>query len=152
MKATRPLRIRVPAVAAAVLLTALTFVTPGVASADQYSDADAAIALINDARASAGVAPLTADGYLGYLAQSWATTMRDGGFLAHNPDLWWEMGDWWQWGENVGRGPSVEVLHDAFMNSYHHYLNIVDPTFTSVGVGVAYADDGRLYIAVVFGG
>jgi uncharacterized protein YkwD len=62
------------------------------------------------------------------------------------------MGGWWAWGENVGYGPSVGALDDAWTNSWWHYANIVDPAFTSIGVGVAYDDWGWMYLVTVYGG
>ncbi len=45
---------------------------------------------------------------------------------------------WTKLGENVGTGPSNDPIWNAFVNSAHHYANIVDPDFNRVGVGVAY--------------
>lgn len=39
-------------------------------------------------------------------------------------------------GENVGHGPSVAAIEQAFMNSPAHRRNILDPQFDHVGIGV----------------
>jgi uncharacterized protein YkwD len=57
---------------------------------------------------------------------------------------------WTKWGENVGAGPSVRPVEAAFMTSEHHRENILDPSYEAVGVGVAKATDGRVYVTQVF--
>ena len=52
---------------------------------------------------------------------------------------------WSKLGENVGVGYSVDDLMTALVNSPAHYRNIVDPSFSYIGVGVSYGDDGRMY-------
>jgi hypothetical protein len=46
-------------------------------------------------------------------------------------------------------GPDVDGLFQAFVNSPHHYENLVDPAFTRVGVGVAVAN-GMIFTAHEF--
>ena len=57
---------------------------------------------------------------------------------------------WQKLGENVGMGGTVETLHLAFVNSPHHYDNLVDPAFTSIGVGVVRSSGGILFVAEEF--
>jgi uncharacterized protein YkwD len=57
--------------------------------------------------------------------------------------------DWELLGENVGRGPSVEAIHQAFMESESHRANVLGD-FDRMGVGIARADDGTLFATVVF--
>ena len=92
---------------------------------------------INATRSAAGVAPLVLDSELSGLAQAWAQQLADWQRLQHASDL--SVGvtqPWKKLGENVGRGGSTASIYPAFVASPTHYANIVDPTFTRVGIGV----------------
>jgi hypothetical protein len=52
---------------------------------------------------------------------------------------------WQALGENVGYGPSAGSIESAFMASPEHRANILG-NYTQIGVGVAVASDGSLYI------
>ena len=55
-------------------------------------------------------------------------------------------------GENVAYGyTSPGAVQKAWMNSPGHRANILESRYRFMGVGVAAADDGTLYYAVVFG-
>lgn len=97
------------------------------------------VALVNQARASVGVAPLAVDGQLTALARQHAQTMADAGTIFHaNPISAGVTAPWVKLGENVGTGPSAPPIMSAFINSPKHYANIVDPAFTFIGVGVVW--------------
>ena len=49
-------------------------------------------------------------------------------------------------GENVGEGPTVTDIHNAFMNSPEHKANILDHDFTQVGVGVSVDKNGIIWV------
>lgn len=51
---------------------------------------------------------------------------------------------WAKLGENVGTGPDVGSIMNAFIASPGHYANIIDPEFTHIGVGVVW-DGNRMY-------
>lgn len=53
-------------------------------------------------------------------------------------------------GEVVGAGPSIVAIFDAFRDSPTHWNIITGANWTSAGTGVAVADDGTLYVSVVF--
>ena len=53
-------------------------------------------------------------------------------------------------GENVGHGPSVAAIEQAFMNSPGHRANILNPEFNWAGTGVSVAADGTVYLVQVF--
>lgn len=53
--------------------------------------------------------------------------------------------------ENVGRGPTISEIADAFVASDDHRLNVEDPLLSHVGVAVV-ALDGELWVAVNFTG
>ena len=52
-------------------------------------------------------------------------------------------------GENVGEGPSVEWLHDAFMGSPGHRSNIIESRYTAMGIGVT-VKDGTIWVTQDF--
>jgi uncharacterized protein YkwD len=107
------------------------------------------VARINGLRASQGLGELRIDPELTREAQIWASTMTDAGRIFHSDDLSRGIGaDWQKLGENVGVGGQVDVLFQAFVDSPTHYANLVDPTYTHVGVGVVNSPDGvRLFTA-----
>src|SRR5947209_8143669 len=89
---------------------------------------------INHLRTSKGLDPLAMDEGLVELARRWATAMANAGQVSHNPDLRQQVTESWQkLGENVGEGPNVDALYNAFVASSPHYQNLVEPGFTRVG-------------------
>jgi uncharacterized protein YkwD len=138
--------------AVALILALVVLVQPEPASAGPADDASSASWLVNQTRAYHGLSHLTPDYELQVLANRQANRMAESGSIFHTSNLGDRLSWGWQhWGENVGYGPSVEWTHDAFMNSWHHAANILDPSFNYVGVGVAYGSDGNVYVAQVFG-
>ena len=132
------------AVAASTLLVAPT--------AAHASGAGTLAADVNAARASAGLRTLTSDGSLSAVAQSWANHMAQTDTLAHNPSTPSQIRSGWSaWGENVGFTTigSASTLHQAFMASAGHRANILNRSFTSLGVGWA-TKNGHTYVAEVF--
>jgi len=100
---------------------------------------------INSLRSSKGLSTLVVDSRLQSVAQAWAEKMAQAGSISHNPALGSIPGNWTKVGENVGVGGNVSSLMTAFINSPHHYENLVDGSFNSVGVGIAVGSDGRIY-------
>ena len=56
-------------------------------------------------------------------------------------------------GENVAYGyrSGVSVVNDGWMNSDGHRANILNPSFTLIGIGARLGHDGRWYVSQVFG-
>jgi uncharacterized protein YkwD len=56
-------------------------------------------------------------------------------------------------GENVASGyrSGVSVVNDGWMNSAGHRDNILNPSFTLIGVGARLGHNGRWYVSQVFG-
>lgn len=138
--------------ASVVVGLAAVGVTGAPAHADPATDAEARfVAKINELRAQKGVPPLVVDAELTGIGRRWAQHMADAGQISHNPNYASEVHqDWGKLGENVGMGPDVDTLFDAFVRSAGHYRNLVDPDFNRVGVGVVFAPDGTLYTAHQF--
>ena len=101
-------------------------------------------------RSAAGLPAYAERADLADVARRWARRMAAEGRLYHNPRLGDEVDNWQAVGENVGRGPSVDDIHRAFMDSADHRREILSTDFTEVGVGVAIAADGEIWVAEVF--
>ena len=124
---------------------------PASAAVDPASAEREFVVRINELRAGLGIAPLTTDAGLTAMAREWAGTMAAAGQIFHRPNLAAAAPDptWIKLGENVGVGPSVQALHDAFVASPAHYRNLVDPEFREVGIGVVLVGD-PIYVAENF--
>jgi len=108
---------------------------------------------INSARSGAGVAPLAVNGDLLGIARPWSQTMASAGHIFHNTNLAnVAPSNWMNLGENVGMGPTCDSIAQAFMNSPEHKRNILDPAFSTVGVGVVDAADGTIFVTEDFMG
>jgi uncharacterized protein YkwD len=143
-KATR----RVVAAVVAVLVAMGVFASPVAAQETRPGNpatAEAEFAqLLNQARASRGLAPLQVHPNLTRDARGWSGVMAQQNRLFHTSTL---AGDtaasiptWSRAGENVGRGWAIRGLHDAFVASPTHWGNIVGD-YNYVGVGVVYTSE-----------
>ena len=109
------------------------------------------VAGVNAVRAQAGLPPLAVHSQLTSVARSWADSQASVNAISHNPSLTGQVaGAWTLVGENVGTGPQVGGIMDAFVASPSHYANIVEPRFDYIGVGVTWGTDGRMYTTHVF--
>ncbi|MGN6695659.1 MAG: CAP domain-containing protein [Aquihabitans sp.] len=82
-------------------------------------------------------------------AQAWAEKLAKENTLYHSnlPDG--IKVKWCSLGENVGYGPNVPAIEDAYMNSPGHRANILSTKWNGVGVG--YATNGkRVFTVQVF--
>lgn len=107
------------------------------------------VSRINDLRASKGLGALTPNDALTTVARAWAARMAEAGAISHNGNVGNELSGWKMLGENVGVGPDVASLHQAFVDSPKHYENLVEPAFTLVGIGIVEAN-GSLWVTEVF--
>jgi hypothetical protein len=135
-----------------LLAVALATVGIGVSAvADSGSD-QAFLSAINSTRSSAGLPALKMDGGLQSHARKHASDMVAADKIYHssNSELQAAAGSGWdKLGENVGRGGTVSSLHQAFLDSSSHRANI-HGDYNLVGIGTDTAEDGRLYVTVVF--
>ena len=104
----------------------------------------------NSARSSARLRAYPMNAELVTIARRHAQRMASQGRIYHNPNLGSEVTGWRMVGENVGRGGTVAAIHNAFMNSTSHRANILDRSFTQVGMGTAYDAKGVIYIVQVY--
>ncbi len=95
----------------------------------------------NTSRAGMGLPALRENSQLDAVAQSWAGKLAAAGVLSHNPNLQTQITDWTDLGENVGMGGSIPTLEQAFMTSPEHRANILNTTYTQIGVGSASSID-----------
>jgi hypothetical protein len=110
-------------------------------------------ALLNRARAEAGLPPMSHDAPLADTSRSWSATMGSKNLLHHDPNLGAAITrvepNWRSAAENVGMGYGVQQLHDAFMASAGHRANIMSPKFNRVGIGVIHVDT-KIWVTVRF--
>lgn len=105
------------------------------------------VANLNAQRQAAGLPHLVVDASMSHSAADWTRRMVRGTFLAHSNNMTGGVaaGSWSKVGENVGRGHSPATLTSAFMASPTHARNVLDPSFTHVGVAVYVHPNGQVY-------
>jgi hypothetical protein len=109
------------------------------------------VVLINQLRASKGLGSMSVDGNLTDIARQWSQQMANAGTISHNPNFPNQVtSDWQLLGENVGQGYTVQSLFDAFVASPHHYENLVEPSYTRIGVGVVVTPSGQIFTSHEF--
>lgn len=149
MEMRRPRRrLATIAVPVCLLVAGLALAAPSPAGA-ATDDERRVLQLANQVRASAGARPLVLDEALSVTARRWAATVAAAGRISHNPDLPLTTSGPTAIAENVVVGPDIQTAHDALVASRTHYVNLVNPTVTQVGIGVAWAG-GRIYVVQNF--
>lgn len=120
----------------------------GCLSAEQQADVD----LVNQARATANKSALSVDSAAAAKAQAWSQNMAGRNVLEHtgggskiDPS---GLTGWCSLGENVGKGPSIAAVHDAFIASSGHRANIVG-NFDRIGTGV-YKQGSTYWVTEIF--
>jgi uncharacterized protein YkwD len=114
------------------------------------------------AEAGANAQPLTWDPKLAAVARERAQELANGAAFQHvaadGSQPWDRLNkagiQWVGMGENLAMAQSVAQAEAAFMNETkfqdNHRGNIVNKTFTSVGIGIAVGQDGTIYITEEF--
>ncbi len=121
--------------------------TPNASAGWGVTEEQQFVGLINELRASKGLGTVSIDIELVTQARSWSQTMADRGSIFHSSDLSAGISaNWRKLGENVGVGGTVTSLFNAFVASPTHYENLVDPSFTRIGIGVVWSGD-RMFTA-----
>ncbi len=113
--------------------------------------------LINSERVKAGLNPLTVDIKLSNVARVKAQDMIDNSYFSHTSPIYGSPFDMMKSfgitfksaGENIAINSSVQKAHVAFMNSEGHRANILNSSFTHVGIGIV-SNGGSLYISEMF--
>lgn len=108
------------------------------------------VALVNEERVKAGFLPLRVDDRLVTVARDHSLDMFNRHYFSHvspeGHDLSYgarqQQVVYALIGENLAFAPDVESAHTGLMNSDAHRRNILDPTFTRIGIGII---DGDVY-------
>jgi uncharacterized protein YkwD len=122
------------------------------------STSSAVLTDLNLTRSRAGLPPLAANGQLTCLAQGWSGYLasvngffhRDLQAVIQSPGY----GGYHTLGENILEGPasmSANDMNTAWFNSPEHRANMLSGSFSSVGIGVGYAN-GSVWATEDFGG
>ena len=111
---------------------------------------------MNGDRGANGLGALCGNGQLMGIAQNWANWMAQNASLTHQ-DLGAAISStpFSAMAENILVGPggmSVDQMESAWMGSSPHRANILSGAYSAAGVGIAYSSDGRVWVAVDFGG
>jgi Cysteine-rich secretory protein family len=145
-----PSFIRLPVVLCACLVASIALAVGTAAPARADSSAGQFVADTNSSRASDGLSGYAVSSDLTSIAQSHAASMARSRSIYHNSSLGSDVCCWQSIGENVGDGPSVSSIENAFMNSSSHRGNILSSSFTQIGVGTARDSSGQIYVDEVF--
>lgn len=139
--------------------TGNTTTTPSKPSSGSVSAAQQqALSLLNADRAKNGLPALKLNSQLTRLAGDYAQDMINRNFFSHyNPegqspfDRMNEYGiSYSHAGENLAINSSVAGAEAAFMNSSGHRANILNSSYTEVGIGVRYDANGSVYVVQEF--
>ncbi|WP_240796513.1 CAP domain-containing protein [Streptomyces sp. RFCAC02] len=128
----------------------------GSAADEQLAAAQEVLSLVNAERAAAGLRSLTLDPSLSALANAYSADMAARGFFDHtDPDgrtPWDRAADAGilnLGGENIARGQvDAEAVVEAWMASEGHRDNILNPVYTTMGLGVQFGDGGPWWTQV----
>lgn len=124
----------------------------GSATIDNLSFEEQVVALVNEQRAAYGLAPLVLSEELSNVARAKSQDMHDNHYFSHTSPTY---GSPFQMmtsfgisyrsaGENIAMGYSTpEVVMNKWMNSEGHRANILNASYTQIGVG--YVADGNYW-------
>ncbi len=116
---------------------------PAVSSSVTAYEAEV-VRLVNEIRAENGLKPLTQDWQLSRVARYKSQDMKDLGYFSHTSPTYgspFEMMksfgiSYRSAGENIAKGySSPQAVVNAWMNSPGHRANILNPSYTHIGVG-----------------
>jgi uncharacterized protein YkwD len=128
--------------------------TPKPAVRTQLPMPAAVVGLVNAQRAAAGVAPVAENGLLAASAAGQSTDQAAHELMTHvgsngsdpGARLSWVGYQWSAYGENVAAGQTTaKQVMDAWMNSSDHRANILNPTFTNIGIAAVAGANGVTY-------
>jgi hypothetical protein len=102
--------------------------------------------LINQDRSQHGLGPVSLSAPLSAIAQSQANAMAGARRIFQNPSFPGNVPSANASGENVGYGPDVDTVHNAFVASPEHQVIIVGPEYRLVGIAVAGSPIGLMVV------
>lgn len=119
---------------------------------DNLSFEQQVVVLVNEQRAANGLAPLTLNGKLSDVARAKSQDMHDNRYFSHTSPTYGSPFDmirsfgisYRTAGENIAMGYATpKAVVDAWMNSPGHRANILNASYTQIGVG--YVADGNYW-------
>lgn len=132
----------------------------GAATGTASGEAVTMIGLVNQARSQSGLKALTQDSQLTSIAGLKSADMVKNNYFSHNSptygspfDMMKKYGISYLYaGENLAMNQNVQSAENALMNSPDHKANILNPSFTGIGVGVGQKSDGsKIYVQMFIG-
>ncbi|NCB73749.1 MAG: hypothetical protein EOM51_03265 [Clostridia bacterium] len=124
----------------------------GSVSADNESFEQQVLALVNEQRAAIGLSPLTLSTELSNVARVKSQDMSDNNYFSHTSPSYGSPFDMLKTfgisyrtaGENIAMGYATpQAVMNAWMNSAGHRANILNASFTQIGIG--YVADGNYW-------
>ncbi len=106
--------------------------------------------LVNADRTARGLKAYVVSPTLSAIAEQQAQRMANQRRLFHNPNLTTDVKNWQAVGENVAYTSTVPRAHSLLMNSPPHRANLLNTTFTQIGVGVVKDSGGTVWVVEVF--
>lgn len=123
--------------------------TAPAAHSGQWVSQQQLIDATNRYRAAHGLPALAPKAELNAWAQEWSWSMARSDYLSHRPNLTDGYPAGWRYAsENVLQnwsGADADALVAQWASSPGHRANMLDPTITHIGVGIADAGSGRRY-------
>lgn len=116
-----------------------------------------ALELLNADRAEFGLSELELNEDLNKLAQAHANDMAENKYVSHTDldgrrasDRKFDFNIVTLVGENIARNRELAAAQSSLMRSAAHRLNILDTDWTDVGLGIAFDENGALYLVQNF--
>ncbi len=116
-----------------------------------------ALDLLNEDRVAFGLDEVVLSGSLNLLAQAHADDMAENKYVSHSDlegrkvsERKVEYGIKTFVGENIARNFEISDAQSSLMRSAAHRVNILDPNWTEVGIGIAVDGSGALYLVQNF--
>jgi uncharacterized protein YkwD len=106
-------------------------------------------AMVNSVRANAGLPGLAVSSAMTQVARTWSAQLDTN--WAHNPSVGSQIpGGWTAWGENIAyNSGGMAAAQSSLEASQGHYDNMVNASFTHIGVGIV-QQNGITYVTQVF--
>ncbi|MEA2532345.1 MAG: hypothetical protein QOJ93_156 [Actinomycetota bacterium] len=130
----------------ASVFSAVSVAVPLTPASGQAAPVARLLDLINQDRSQHGLGAVSLSGPLSAIAQSQANAMAGARRIFQNPAFPGDVPAANSAGENVGYGPDVDTVHNAFVASPEHQVIIVGPDYRVVGIAVASSPIGLMVV------
>ena len=137
-----------------VLVVAVLVVATGPgARASAASRRDRMLSLLNQTRRNHGLPVFRLNLDLSYRTLLHSRRMAEQNRIFHTANLYRAVRQWapTTWGENVGSARWLRRVRNAWMQSGGHRVNILNPRFRRIGIGVA-KGRGLVWVTTIFYG